>query len=96
MEKWYKLKHWIYGKNDKWIEPIWVDKHTDNTVWIKGRMNRIRSDYENYFPTFDEAKSFCIARIERELEGIKNQLAGSEKDLESIKAEKDESRPQAR
>jgi len=87
METWYKLNEYKFP-DGKWIEPVQVEKHTASTVWINGSGNRIRSDYANYFPTFEEAQAFGINRIESEIEGLKNRLTREEFDLNEIKTEK--------
>lgn len=63
MTTWFKAGQ--YGNR---IERVEIEKSTDSSVWIKGRRNAIKSSYENYFKSFDEAKSFLLRKFEIKLE----------------------------
>ncbi|MEW8048955.1 MAG: hypothetical protein AB2792_20095 [Candidatus Thiodiazotropha sp.] len=71
----------------KLIEPVQVEKETDKSVWINGRRSAKRSDYENYFDSFDDAKAYmtkyaedALAAARRRLEEVQR-FAGNVKDL---------------
>lgn len=42
------------------IEQIEVERETEKFVWIDGRRNAKKSEYENYFDSFDDAKKFLM------------------------------------
>ncbi len=67
-----------YRLNPSWcievIEAVEVDRETESSVWIKGRRNSKLSSYENYFPTFSQAKEFAVARSTRAVEVAQRRL----------------------
>lgn len=85
METWYKFDHMPW-RNEQRIKPVQVEKSTAATIWIDGRMNRTRSDYDNFFPTFEEAKAFGVEKYSRKVEQLKEQLQAAEKELAEIEA----------
>lgn len=56
------------------IKNVEVEKETASSIWINGRRNAKRSDYHNYFDTFQEAKDFCIAESQKRVDGARHQL----------------------
>lgn len=67
-----------FGDNP--ITEVEVEKETPSFIVIKGRTEKKRTVYDNYFSTYDEAKKYIIDRHQ----GIVNRL---EKDLHSAKSE---------
>lgn len=68
------------------IEPVEVEKVNDKTVWINGRRNARTSNYDNYFDTFEEAKSFLLTEAKSEINKYKTGLEAAEKEYERIQA----------
>ena len=88
MATWYKVNKYIskFG-NEKWIVPIEVEKFSESSVWIKGnRHNRI-AEYDNYFPTQDEAFNFAVSRVQGKIDYLKDSLKSAEIVLAQIQAE---------
>lgn len=77
----------FYRASARWtvkVETVEVDRESENSVWINGQRRAKRSDWDNYFPTFDEAKAFVIHEMEsgvdsarRELERAKDKLGNA-------------------
>jgi hypothetical protein len=88
METWFKYNRFAHGK-EKRISSVLVDKATNQTIWINGRANRIRSDYHNFFPTFQEAKNFAINRYAQRIEVYKSNIEDAEKEMAIIQAEEE-------
>jgi hypothetical protein len=57
----YRTGGW--GKN--LIEEIEVEKETEYSVWIKGRRAAKKTDYHNYFDTWEDAKLHLLAIEEK-------------------------------
>lgn len=68
------------------IDVVEVDRQTDSSVWIKGRMHRRSSDYKIYFDTFDEGKQWLVKRMESKVKSASASLKYEEKELEKVKA----------
>ena len=50
------------------IEPIHVERSTDLSLLIDGRMRRKEGQYEKHFPTWDAAKAHLVWNADREVE----------------------------
>ncbi len=81
---WYKYDSFCF-RDEEFIKVVEVEKFTDKTVWIKGRRNSRSSQYDRYFPSFEEAKKFVIERFERRLQSAKDELYRCEARLQKIK-----------
>ena len=65
------------------ITTVEVERETDHNVWINGRRHNKRSEYDDYFDSFDQAKSALLhcqnsinSSTEKQLkEGIKTAKA---------------------
>ena len=94
METWYRVDKHVYGKDDKFINPVEVEKSTDKSVWAKetrwsgdkATINRhaISSDYDSYFRTFAEAKQFALKRQSDKIDSTTNELARQQADYAKI------------
>ncbi len=91
METWFKTG----GYGDKKIEAVQVERSTDKSVWYKETnwngsskisQTRIKSDYYNFFKTFEEAKDFLVKKAERKHENAKRNLDSARSELEEMKA----------
>ncbi len=67
----YKTRKATFGKL---IEPVQVQKETEASVWIDGRRIAKRTQYDNYFDSFDEAKAFLTEYAENMLNSSRRSL----------------------
>ena len=70
---WYKTI--IYGKL---IAPVEVERFTSESVWIGGRRRGRSSVYENYFPTWAEAREFLLSHADATLASLRAQLSDAQ------------------
>lgn len=63
------------------IEPVVVDRETEQCVYINGSRQNKRSGYTNYFNTFAEAKDYLVAKRRRECESAERSLEHAKKAL---------------
>ena len=90
METWYRVDKHVYGKDDKFINPVEVEKSTDKSVWIRSEYRNqldrhaISSDYDSYFRTFAEAKQFALKRQSDKIESTTNELIRQQADYAKI------------
>ena len=57
------------------IEQVEAERVSDNFINIDGRRTAIRSSYDNYFLTREEAKQFYIDKELRNIKGLEDRLA---------------------
>ena len=81
METWFKLREWF----DE-IEPVEVEKTTENSVWINGCRHSKLAGFENYFKTRKEAAEFLLELRVAKLENAKRNLDHARSNLESVRA----------
>ena len=80
--KWYRVSWWAYG--GRWIEEVDVEKETASFLVIKGRRWAKRSSSDNYFPSFEEAKTFALHCAKARVEGHEADLSRARQALEEI------------
>jgi hypothetical protein len=85
METWYKTSF------DLRVTPVKVERSTDLSVWFHDwggalRRAKMASTYENFFPSFREAKEFLIARETRRLEVAKKNMSSAADSLTAAQA----------
>jgi len=68
------------------IQAVEVENETDCFVVINGRRRKKRSDYCNYFNTYDEAKAFLRQRAERAVSNAQSALDTARNELAKIRA----------
>lgn len=83
MEIWYRFNYMAWMSKPR-IEPVKVEKSTASTIWIDGRQHRIKSDYDNFFPTYEEAKAFGVDKYSRKVSSLKTKLQSAEEELQEI------------
>lgn len=66
------------------IEAVEVERETECFVWIKGRRNSKKTEYYNYFDSFNEAKSALLKNAVRALETAKKRVGFAEEELIKI------------
>lgn len=76
---WYKTRpSW----SSRRIEPVTIDKFTAMSVIIGGRAARRMTQYECFFPTWDDAKAFIVKEAENSVEYAKTSLARAQSALD--------------
>ncbi len=55
-------------------EKVVVEKESDHFVWINGRRNSKKSDYEAFFDTIDECKDWLVSIASVKLAKAESQL----------------------
>lgn len=73
-------------KWDERIEDVEAERMTDKSVWINGTRNAVRTGYNNYFASWDEAKSFLVEKAETGLAHAKRKVDMARSRLETVKA----------
>lgn len=64
------------------IQPVVVIDKTEKTIFLEGgRKTAIENQYLRYFPTWDEAKIFLVARYSRKVANAKTTLKMEEENL---------------
>jgi hypothetical protein len=76
---WYKtLPSWSTTR----IEPIQIDRFTEQSVFINGRRALRMSQFDCFFPTRDEAKAYIVGKAEQDLDYHKISLARAQSALD--------------
>jgi len=60
-----------YGKRIRAIE---IDKETDSSVWVDGRVRRKYTEFESFFDTFEQAKEWLLLESKARLDQSRRQL----------------------
>ena len=69
--KYYKENR--YG-NPLEFQEVEVERETESSIWVKGRCVRKVSEYEKYFKTVAELKQHCVARYQKYVNRLKDDL----------------------
>lgn len=88
--KWFRTCNWSEEK----IEEVEVERETENCVYLvdrwgygaKGKVSRTakHSNFESYFPTWEEAHQFLITKFKSKLDAARVSVTCAEKDLNEI------------
>lgn len=94
-ETWYTTNHWRTT-----IDAKEVERYTEGSVWpkgaYKGRRQARTSQYEQWWPTWEEAHNHLMQRAEAKVNSLRSQLQHANGELGNIKglrtsvSEKDE------
>jgi len=88
METWYRLDGGVrWGMEDNFMIAVEVTRHTDKTIWLKcrdgsERRTKIKSSWESYYPTFEEAVAKVSSVLQNEVEEDKDALKASQERLQ--------------
>lgn len=63
------------------IEAVEVERETESCVWINGRKNNKRTDYECYHDTPEHAKAWIISQAQKEVAAAERQLRCAQEKL---------------
>jgi hypothetical protein len=74
-----------YNKNGAPIEAVEVQRETQSTIWINGKRGSKRTEYDNYFDTWDEAKEFLLSKASSELASARRKLERAQGEYGNIK-----------
>lgn len=78
-EIWYKTSSW--GER---ITSVEIERYSDTSVWISGKRRARVAEYAAYFPTWQAAKDYLLARAERKLESARLALQRAQGDHGNI------------
>lgn len=67
------------------IEEVEIDKETDKSVWINGVRNAKRTEWANYYDTWEDAHNDLMRHQQRHVESLYRQFQASDKMLIKIK-----------
>ena len=84
MKTWYRASNW--GSPD--IVPVQVERESDSSVWIKGRVHRKYSNSEEYFTTWEKAHAYLCGEVTIERDRAFRELERHELRLANIKSVK--------
>ncbi len=77
-----KFKAPSYSHSIKVVE---VERETETSVWINGRRNSKRTQYDNFFDTWGEAFHYLLERAETKLCVAQGRLNWAQDDLRKVK-----------
>lgn len=80
---WYVARKSNYSA--KKIEAVVVERHTESSVWIKGRKRAQQSTYDNYFPTWGAAHAMLMADAKEHVESCRSALERANSLLGNVK-----------
>lgn len=73
MTTWYKTSFGSWNRDHK-ITAIEVERHTDSSVFIRGRRRDRESTWAGFFPTWGEAHAYLLANSARCLVASRREL----------------------
>lgn len=90
METWYETNE-LYGRCK--IEAVDVLKSTGKTITLCGtnkseRRKAIRSEWNNYFRTWEEAREFLLSKVDVKVANLRRQLELANSEYGNIKGMK--------
>lgn len=80
--KWFKAIGSRYGHYS--IEAVEVEKETAHFVTMQGNRVAKRSSYDNYFPSFGEAKDYLMEKATGRLESAKDALKCAQEGVNQV------------
>jgi hypothetical protein len=80
-----KYKAGGYNTGGDLILKIEVVRETASSVWVNGSRCAKETTYDNYFDTWDEAKTHLLEKAEVELENARRRLQTAQGDHGNIK-----------
>jgi hypothetical protein len=85
-----EMKKYI-AKKAAWstnISEVDVERESGSSVWIAGRRHAKRSEWENYFDTWEQAHQFLLDLAQEEVDSCRLQLERAKGYLGNIKGMK--------
>jgi hypothetical protein len=79
-ETWYLTRKYAAK-----LESVQVDRFTSHSIWVDGRRRSKRGGWENYFPTWEEARIYLLEQAENRLAGARWQVQQAEGLVGNIK-----------
>ncbi|MDY0227245.1 MAG: hypothetical protein RBR38_10490 [Desulfomicrobium apsheronum] len=75
-----------YRTNGRAIAIVEAERETEQCVWVDGRRQAKKSDYYNFFDTWDDAHNFLKSCAQKEVLKARRQLDYKLEGLETILA----------
>ena len=69
------------------VKPVFVDRDTDKSVYIKGRRHAKRGNWDNYYNTFEEAKDAMVSKARANVKGCTMRLQEANTFLHKMQAQ---------
>lgn len=85
--KFYKTRKNNYG--GQLIEAVETERETDQCVWIKGRRVFKFSEWEQFWPTWQDAHAHLLKRAEFRVNAARRELEQANGELGNIKGMKE-------
>lgn len=73
--KYFKTRYRHYNSNH--IEEIEADRESDSSIWINGERRAKRTEHDNYFRTYQEAKDWLIEEATKEIRTHESRLTNA-------------------
>lgn len=70
------------------IKPVEVERETESSVWIAGRRNAKRSEWRNYFQTWDDAHALLMSDAAERVAEARKRLQHANDRLGNVKGMK--------
>lgn len=83
-QTWYRTGGARYPGTE--IDPVEIERETEEFVYINGRRNAKNSDYGNYFSSWVEAHSYLMARHSAAVSRHKASVRSAEENLRKVEA----------
>lgn len=66
------------------ITAVEVSRVSDSFAWIDGRRNKLKTDYESYFPTRAQAREHLLNEAEKRVESANRALEYARESLSKV------------
>ena len=70
----------------KTIERVEIERETESSVWIGDRRRAKRSEYESYWDSWEEARSYLIEKAEGRFDAAFKYASAAEEDLAAARS----------
>lgn len=81
---WYE----VFGRINPTIKPVSVERHTQTSVWVRGRRHAQRAEWGGYFPTWEDAHAHALRQAEAEVMSARRALERASSALGNVKGMK--------
>jgi hypothetical protein len=75
--------YWISTGSAR-IKTVQADRQTDSSVWINGRRHAKRSNWDNYYSTWDVAKRHIVSKATHKVTAYRARLAEATAHLKKV------------
>ena len=67
------------------IEEVKIDREKENSVWFNGPRNAKRSEWYNYFDTWEQAHKYLLNKYQETLLSTERKLKAAQREYDEIK-----------